>query len=47
MMSFHWWDLIPVVLFFLIVGALVLIGLSIGAGYARTRRRQQRQPDNH
>ncbi len=44
--GFHWWDLIPVLFIVIVVGGgLVILGRSIGAGYARERRRQEQPPE--
>ena len=44
--GFHWWDLIPVLFIVIVVGGgLVILGRSIGAGYARERRRQEQHPN--
>jgi hypothetical protein len=44
-LSLHWWDAIPFIVFILLIGALILVGWSIGAGYAWMRHRQERQPE--
>lgn len=43
MIALHWYDvMIPVGVLLALGGALVLFGRSIGAGYARMRRRMER-----
>ena len=44
-MTFHWWDFIPILLFILLIGALILVGWSIGVGYAWMQRRREQHPD--
>ncbi len=45
--GFHWWDLsIPVAFLALLILGLVVLERSIGAGYARERRRLERPPEN-
>jgi len=42
----HWFDLIPPLFLIVVVGGgLVVLGRSIGAGYARERRRLEQHPD--
>lgn len=45
--GFHWFDLIPLlmlfVLFILLVAGLAAVGLSIGAGYAWMRHRLEQR----
>ena len=44
--SFHWWDLLPLLFMIVVVGGgLVLLGRSIGKGYARERRRLERRDE--
>jgi uncharacterized membrane protein len=44
--GFHWFDLVvPLVMLIVLVGVLVVLGWSIGAGFAWMRRRQEQHPD--
>ncbi len=43
-LSLHWWDMIPFMLFILLMGSLILVGWNIGAAYAWMRHCQERQP---
>ena len=45
MVVFHWYDLIPVVEFIVLVLALVVLAWGIGVGYAWMRRRQGQQSE--
>lgn len=45
-LAIHWYDIVvPLVLLALLIGGLVILGLSIGAGYARIRRRTEQRPE--
>jgi hypothetical protein len=45
--SFHWWDLLPLIIGFVVVGGgIALLGFSIGAGFAWMQRRQEQHPEN-
>ncbi len=46
LVGFHWYDLIPLVMLFLLFVGLVVVGLSVGAGYALMRRRLEQRPEH-
>lgn len=46
LVGFHWYDLIPLVMLFLLFVGLVVVGLSVGTGYALMPRRLEQRPEH-